>query len=798
MSKRLSASPIRALRSSFLRKLSLLFLLVLLLVAAVGGAIYLQTESSLQDSTEQEMTQSTTLQANTISEWVDRTREKTQYLSASGQVAGGDSAEIADYLRSEQQDSSASIAGIHYYDTGEQEVLTSTEASADGVNYRDADIEWALEGLALETPDQTRVTHPYLDPTTETNAVAFVSQVPENPDRAIVVIVDLESQVQQLERPTATDESFTHIVDSRGTVVMSHHAMDINTQNMGPENEYVAESEAVKRGIDGKSGYTEMEMAHGDHAEMAMGYAPIPGTDWVIMTHTPVDTAFALQDDITRSVLALVVLSMLSLGAVGVVIVRNTSRPITRLADRASELEAGNLEAELSSNRPDEIGQLYNAFDSMRASLRGQIQEAEEARQEAEEERSRTDRINTHLEAKADEYSSVMRACGEGDLSRRMDPESQNDAMTEIALEFNQMLSNLEETVERVSQFADEVAAASEEVTASTEEVHTASTQVTESVQEISDGAERQNESLQAVNGEMNELSTTTEEIASSSHTVADLAERTAKTGNEGRDVARSAIDGMNEIETESEGAVDAIESLEEEVAQIDELVEFITEVAEQTNMLALNANIEASRATQSNDGFSAVADQVKELSEDTQKAARDIEERIEEIEEETNYAAGEVRQTSERIARHRQAVEDTVDALEEIAEYASETSDGIQEISAATEQQAATTQEVVSMVDQAATISEETTTEAETVAAAAEEQTTAITEVSRSASDLSQQAAELSSKLDEFETGHHADQGSKSDDADEFSFAEHGETSSESDDEDEEPRTADVNDRER
>ncbi|WP_342805624.1 methyl-accepting chemotaxis protein [Natronosalvus hydrolyticus] len=703
------------------------------------------------------MKQSTVLQANTVAESVDNTRERTRYLSASDRVADGDLADAEAYLRTEHEDSAASIAAIHYYDTADHQVLASTEDEATDVNYRDAGTEWAVDDLSFESERQTVVTHPYEDPSTEANSIAFISQVPDDPDRAIVLVVDLETQTQQLERPSTADGSFTHIVDSRGTVVMSHHLQDINTQNMGTDDEYGVESMAVKRGLEGETGYMEMDVGHGHEGLMTMGFTPVPGTDWVIMTHVPAESAYALQSDIERSVIALILVSVLGLGVVGAVIGRNTTRSIEDLADRASELESGNLDAELETDRTDEIGQLYAAFDSMRTTLRERMQEVEDARSQA-------DRLNDHLETKADEYAAVMQTCGEGDLTRRMDPESRSDAMTEIAVEFNRMVDEIERTIDRVSQFSNEVAASSEEVTASTEEVHSASAQVAESIQEISDGAERQSENLQTVNKEMNGLSTTTEQIAASSNNVADLASRTAETGREGQDAATDILEGMNEIEADSERTIDAIESLEAEIAQIDELVEFITEVANQTNLLALNANIEATRSTDSSEGFSAVAAEVKELAEETKEATEDIEERIEELKAETDRTTGEVRQTSQRIANHRDDVEKTVEVLEEIAEYANTTSDGVQEISAATEQQAASTQEVVSMVDQAATIARETTSEAETVAAAGEEQTTALTEVSRSIDTLSQQASELSANLDEFETNVAFDRSNEAD----------------------------------
>jgi methyl-accepting chemotaxis protein len=731
--------------------LAVLFLVVLLLVAGVGGGIYLQTGSALESETRADLTRATELQANTLAQWMSRVTESAQYISSSEIVAGDNQTRTERRLESELEHSPPSVVAIHYYDLEAKEVLASTEPDVGEATYRTAGVEWANETHSFANATHAKVTHPFIDPVTNATAMAVLSRTRADADRAIVLIVDLETLTNQLERPSNADGAFTHVVNEHGTVVLSHHQADINTQNIEPDDgsgeaghddgaggdghddggndtghddggdghdahdqDHAdgVDSPAVERGLQGDSGYAEMDVGHGHGETMTMGYAPVPGTNWVVMTHVPKSAAYSLQTDIERSVIALVVLAMLGLGAVGAVIVRNTTKPIERLADRASALEAGNLDTELETTRADEIGQLYGSFEAMRNSLREQIREVEAAR-------SRTERMNRHLEGKANEYSEVMHDVGEGDLTRRMDPESENDAMAAIAVDFNQMIADIEATLDHAAQFASEVAASSEEATASTEEVHSASVQMTESIEEISYGAERQHRKLTGANEEMSQLSTTTEEIAASSNNVADLAERTAETGQQGRRVANETLDAMADVEGDMEATIDAIESLEDEIAQIDELVEFISSVAHQTNMLALNANIEATRTTEGTEGFSAVATEVKELAEETKQAADDIETQIEEIKTQTHRTTSEVRETQEGIATYRSAVENTVDALEQIAAYADETSRGVQEISAATEQQAASTQEVVAMVDEAVGISEETTAEAETVVAA-------------------------------------------------------------------------------
>ncbi|MFC6764483.1 methyl-accepting chemotaxis protein [Natrinema soli] len=588
--------------------------------------------------------------------------------------------------------------------------------------------------------------------------VAYVTDQGEMSDGTVLVYT-----VPLTELPvTNIEDARTVIVDSNGTIAFDEREQRI-LEPYDEDREPLEKATEINTrqggGMEaGPAGGTLAIEGQFDGQRYVVGYAPVPGTDWVALVHTPTDQAYGFVEDVRLYGTLATIGAVLLIGLVGAGIGRNTSRSIDRLTDKAGRMEDGELDVDLSSPRIDSIGQLYDGFDNMRNSLKTRITEANEARDEAERARSESERINEHLERKADEYSDVMQAAAGGDLTARMHADSENEAMAEIAAEFNEMIAELETTTASVKAFASDVATASEQVTASSEEVHSASQQVTESIQEISDGAVRQNDSLQTVNQEMGELSTTTEEIAASSNEVAGIAERTARAGKRGREAAQKAIAGMNEIETGSAAAVEEIEQLQIEVEQIDDLLEFITEIAEQTNMLALNANIEASRTESSDDGFAVVAGEVKDLAAETKEAAGDIEDRLERIKEQTERTADEVEQASDRVAEHTDAVGHAVEALDQIAEYAETTNDGVQEISAATEEQAASTQEVVAMVDDAAVIAEETSSESETVAAAAEEQTTSLTEVSRSADELASQAAHLSETLDYFETERDAD----------------------------------------
>ncbi|SDR34321.1 methyl-accepting chemotaxis protein [Natronobacterium texcoconense] len=730
----------KAIRKRYVAKFVVSILVVTVVVAAVGFAGYASIDGTVRADASEQLESTAELQADGIGDWVETMQVQTRTLSASSELAADDTQEAQGKLVEEQARMSVDVRAIHYVDADEETVVTSTDDQLRGVSLEEVDEPWGDGAIVDDLAFDDAVWHSEQAYESSTGSLddqvmAFASRIEDRNDRFVVLVGTLEYRVDQLDQPGAG--SSTAIVDGTDTVVLQPEDGQLAAADL--------DEEATMAALGGRMSVAEDE-------EFVRAYVPVADTDWVAVSTVPTDEAYGVAADVGATVIGIVVVSLLTLGVVGTVLGRQTVVPLARLRDRVDEMEDGNLETAVESNRIDEIGRLFDGFESMRRSLQTQIEEAKSAREEAERAREETEAMNRHLERKADEYSEVMQECAAGNLTVRLDPESESEAMAEIAAEFNEMVDELEETVVTVKSFATEVATASEEVTASSEEVRSASVRVSESVQEISDGATRQNDQIQAVTDEMNGLSTTTEQIAASSSEVADLAERTARTGKRGRDAAQNAIEGMSEVETESETAVEEIEQLQQEVEQIDELLEFITEVAEQTNMLALNANIEASRSGESSDGFAAVADEVKSLAEETKTAADDIERRLERIQTQTERSADAVQGASDRVSEHTDSVEDAVEALDEIADYATKTNTGVQEISAASQQQAASTQEVVAMADEVATIAAETSDESETVAAAAEEQTSALTEVSRNANALAEQASQLSGTLNQFE----------------------------------------------
>ena len=275
------------------------------------------------------------------------------------------------------------------------------------------------------------------------------------------------------------------------------------------------------------------------------------------------------------------------------------------------------------------------------------------------------------------------------------------------------------------------------EVEAAVEDLLTSAEQVSASSQQIGDIAGIQADNLEEISEEVDQLSATIEEIASSAETVNERSREAEELAEESRDSARTTLEHVEAIEGAGEVLTDNTRDLRERIDEVDGIVHAIDDIADQTNLLALNASIEAARSADGGAGFSVVADEVKQLAEQSKREAGEIEGIVSQITENIETTAENVRAANDRIDETVDRIETLVENQGTIMDAIAETSIGMEEIADATGEQSRSAEEVTTMLADAVSGVNQVSAEIQELAAANERQVEKVREISESVTRL-------------------------------------------------------------
>jgi len=253
------------------------------------------------------------------------------------------------------------------------------------------------------------------------------------------------------------------------------------------------------------------------------------------------------------------------------------------------------------------------------------------------------------------------------------------------------------------------IAKAAEEARDVSEQTAQASEELSTQIKQSSRGADIQRERIQEMATAIEEMNATVLEVAKNASNAADNSEVARDKAQEGADIVRKVVAAIEDVQRESTGLKENMSSLGQQVEGIGHIMSVISDIADQTNLLALNAAIEAARAGEAGRGFAVVADEVRKLAEKTMTATQEVGKSITGIQQGARDAVARMDGAVESVDRATALAEQSGAALSEIVALAKTSSDQIRSIAAASEEQSATSEEISRSVDDINRVSTET-----------------------------------------------------------------------------------------
>ena len=432
-----------------------------------------------------------------------------------------------------------------------------------------------------------------------------------------------------------------------------------------PDSEFVLKNFAAEPGIaDMLKSPSGRGLAHKNPNGQAriLAWDRVPNWNWIVgvsMTAAEIEAPSLEQRNIMLliggiAVAALIIITLIALDRIAV-------RPLRQLQGYAAEVAEGRLDNTLLLRSRNEIGRLAENLRTMVASLKDMIARADEKTSMAKLESDR-----------------AAQATAEAQEARAEAEKAKVEGMLHAA-------SRLEGVVKAITDASGAL-----------------STQVDLS----SKGAEQQSARASETATAMEEMNSTVTEVARNAAEAATSADHARLRATDGADVVSQVVSGIGHAQEQATELKEDMNALGKQAESTGQILGVISDIADQTNLLALNAAIEAARAGEAGRGFAVVADEVRKLAEKTMSATREVGQAITEIQNGTRKNVGHVEQVVNRIDEATALAGASGEALQEIVSLVETTSNQVRSIATAAEQQSATSEEINRSVEEVNRIS--------------------------------------------------------------------------------------------
>jgi methyl-accepting chemotaxis protein len=440
----------------------------------------------------------------------------------------------------------------------------------------------------------------------------------------------------------------------------------------------------------------------------------IPGWNWVLGSGIYLDDVNSVLSSIISNIGYSIIIMLLLTFIFSFYVAKRISKSINKINEIAQRIANGE-DVRVKINSGAEVGKLAEQFNSMVDKIHEKMNEVQEKEAVAKEALQKSEQIQVEMEQQqkyltesVNRLIESLEQFADGDLSVEIDYDNANDEIGRLFAGFNNTVRKIKELIINITEAVQATASAS--------------TQISSSAEELAAGAQEQSSQTSEIATAMEEITSTILETSNHTNLAAQAVKKSSKIAEEGKSVVQETVDGMERIAEVVGSAAETVNRLGEDSKKIGEIINVINDIADQTNLLALNAAIEAARAGEQGRGFAVVADEVRKLAERTTTATKEIADMIQRLQQGTNETVESIEQGVEEVNKGKEIASKAGSSMEQIEESSINAMDLITQVATASEEQSATAEEISRSIESINNVAHESAVGVEQIARATED----------------------------------------------------------------------------